>query len=98
MITDNKELLVELENRLNLSIVERDYSILHNHFGKAEYYTQPDIIVDERTCIMLLQCHDNYDARRSLQSTILSIKLKCQECYVIVTPLEIDGKWYGTLS
>lgn len=86
-ITDNKQLLLELESRLNLTVVERDYSPLYNSLGKVECYWQPDIIVDERTCVVLIHDHEIViDAKRDvLQRIISSMAIKCLECFIIVT-------------
>ncbi|XP_065069792.1 protein shortage in chiasmata 1 ortholog-like [Rhopilema esculentum] len=84
-ITENKNLLSEIENRLNLTLIERDYSQFYKTFGEMEFYKQPDIIVDERTSIILLNEHeldgDNFHSK--LTSLMSSMMLKCLNCYVI---------------
>ena len=84
-ITENKDLLSEIENRLNLTLIERDYSQFYKTFGEMEFYKQPDIIVDERTSIILLYEHelDGDNCHSKLANMMSSMMLKCLNCYVI---------------
>ena len=94
-MTQNKDLLCELENRLNVTLIERDYTPVYNMFGLGEYYLQPDIIVDERTCIVLIYGHeiDTHTSMEMLKSVISSMELKYLECYFLLTFLDLDSKW-----
>ena len=86
---------MELENRLNITLIERDYSQLYDMFDKTEYNSQPDVIVDERTCIIIINGEEvkpNTNKERT-QNRISSMKLKCLECYVILTFIGLDSKW-----
>ena len=89
-VTRNKDLLSELENRFNITLIERDYTPLYNCFSQAEYYLQPDIVVDERTCIILYDHKGNMteECLRELACVLSSMKLKCSECYLVAMFLE----------
>ena len=64
-------------------------------YGKTECYLQPDIIVDERTCIVIINGHDIQTNEDSTipWNIIHSMKLKCLKCYVLLAFLDLDRKW-----
>eukprot|EP00794_Sanderia_malayensis_P007892 gene7892-8746_t len=86
-ITANKKLLCELENKFNITIIERDYSSIYKNLQTLKYHRQPDIVVDEQTCILLFNDGHNDTRERSvkqLEEKIASALLKCNQCHVIV--------------
>ena len=89
-VTSNKDLLSELENRFNITLIERDYTPLYSCFSQAGCYLQPDIIVDERTCIILFDPKENMndECLRELKCVLSSVKLKCSECFLVAMFLE----------
>ena len=93
-VTQNQDLLYELENKLNIALIERDYSQLYDLGYSTKCCLQPDITVDERTCIIIISSQEiagNAD-RQMPQSIFSSMKMKCLECYIILTVLELDVK------
>lgn len=86
---------MELENRLNITLIERDYSQLDDMFDNTEYYSRPDLIVDERTCIIIINGEEvkANTSKKIAQNRISSMKLKCLECYVILTFFGMDSNW-----
>ena len=81
-VTENKQLLSELECKFNIVLIQRDYSPLHKKQEELKFLSQPDIVVDERTCIILYT--GDQDDERTIDDLILSVQYKCSKCYIIV--------------
>ena len=85
-ITKNVDLLHLLETRHSVLIYERRYSNLKPRDSLSKMYLQPDLMVDERTCIHVQHLDSVVDEGEceELRDTVLSLSLKCQKCFIIV--------------
>lgn len=85
-ITGNVDLLHLLESSHSVLIYERRYSNLKLTDSLSKMYLQPDVMVDERTCIHLQHLDSVVDEREceELRDTVLSLSLKCQKCFIIL--------------
>ena len=89
-ITANKRLLSELENRHNVVLLERDYFAFYNAMHNSPFHLQPDLLVDERTCIILRALPDLQTNKKckGFTEALISAQLKCSTCFVIMVQLE----------
>ena len=85
-ITQNKELLHLLETSHNVLIYERRNSNAMPKDSLGKMCLQPDVMIDERTCIQLQHLPSLADEREYevLRETVLSLSLKCQKCCIIM--------------
>lgn len=101
-VTSNKELLHFLESNQSVLIYERDYNgttlncngTIRDYNGTTrgsewnlnKMNAQPDLMIDERTCVILqyLCKFDDEKAFDALKNLILSLSFKCKLCYIIV--------------
>ena len=75
----DEDLLVTLERKENIQIVVKNYESC----TKDSY--QPDVLIDERTGILLFTLEDiSADGFEEIQTKIISILLKCCVCHIIV--------------
>lgn len=85
-ITLHVDLLQLLETKHNVLIYERQYSYPRPRDPLTKMCLQPDIMIDERTCIHLqhLPSLADEDKYEGLRDTVLSLSLKCNKCCVIL--------------
>ena len=85
-ITGNVDLLHLLETSHNVLIYERQYSNPRPRDSLSKMCIQPDVMVDERTCIHLqhLPSLANDGEYERLRDTVMSLSLKCQKCCIIM--------------
>ncbi|KAL9950980.1 hypothetical protein ACROYT_G043564 [Oculina patagonica] len=85
-ITQNKDLLHLLETSHNVLIYERRNANARPKDSISKMCAQPDVMIDERTCIQLQHLPSLEDEREyeCLRDTVLSLSLKCQKCCIIM--------------
>ena len=85
-ITEKVDLLHLLETSHNVLIYERRYNDPNPRNSQSKMCLQPDLMVDERTCIHLQHLPTLADETEleQLRDTVLSLSLKCHKCYIIL--------------
>ena len=85
-ITQNKDLLHLLETSHNVLIYERRNTHAMPKDSLSRMCLQPDLMIDERTCMQLQHLPSFADEREydRLRDTVLSLSLKCHKCYVVM--------------
>ena len=85
-ITENVVLLHLLETNHNVLIYERQYNSPRTRDSLSKMCLQPDVMIDERTCIHLQHLPSLADEGEyeRLRDTVLSLSLKCQKCCIIL--------------
>ena len=88
-ITENLDLLQLLETSYNVLIYERRLSDSGARDPLSKTILQPDVMIDERTCIQLqdllaLAGAGAQNAAEKLRDTVLALSLKCHKCYIIL--------------
>ena len=85
-ITQNKDLLHLLETSHNVLIYERHNTHAMPKDSLSRMCLQPDVMIDERTCIQLQHLPSLADERayERLRDTVLSLSLKCLKCCIIM--------------
>jgi len=85
-ITQNKDLLHLLETSHNILIYERRNTYAMAKDSLSRMLLQPDVMIDERTCIQLQYLPSLAEEREyeELRDTVLSLSLKSQKCCVIM--------------
>ena len=85
-ITQNKDLLHLLETSHNVLIYERRNTHAIPKDSLSRMCLQPDVMIDERTCIQLQHLPSLADEREydKLRDTVLSLSLKCHKCCIIM--------------
>ena len=95
-ITENVDLLHLLETSYNVLIYERRYIDFRTTDSASKISLQPDVLVDERTCIHLqdllsLAGAEAKNTLEELRNMVLSFSLKCQKCYLILNCTKDSG-------
>ncbi|XP_065666959.1 protein shortage in chiasmata 1 ortholog isoform X4 [Hydra vulgaris] len=80
-VVKNNELLIALESKENLVVVTKDYSKLKS---VTDFCFHPDILIDERTGILILNAND-LTCVMQIDLKIISMALKCSVFHVILT-------------
>lgn len=88
-ITENLDLLQLLETSYNVLIYERRLSDSGARDPLSKTILQPDVMIDERTCIQLqdllpLAGAGAQNAAEELRDTVLALSFKCHKCYIIL--------------
>lgn len=88
-ITENLDLLQLLETSYNVLIYERRLPDSGARDPLSKTILQPDLMIDERTCIQLqdllpLAGAGAQIAAEELRDTVLALSLKCHKCYIIL--------------
>ncbi|XP_066015479.1 protein shortage in chiasmata 1 ortholog-like [Pocillopora verrucosa] len=84
--THNKDLLHLLETCHNVMIYERRRSKTKSEDSLNKVLLQPDVMIDERTCIHLQHLSSLTDENeyKGLRDVVLSLSLKCHKCHIIM--------------
>ena len=82
----NKDLLHLLETCHNVMIYERRRSKTKSEDSLNKVLLQPDVMIDERTCIHLQHLSSLTDENeyKGLRDVVLSMSLKCHKCHIIM--------------
>ena len=93
-ITSNKRLLVLMEQHYQMAVISHSYDVLKGLYNKAhqnKFHMQPDILIDERTGVFLLDFMSLVEAELvKVKDKALSCCMKLTKCYIIIAHTSKD--------